>query len=143
MTAYLDASVLVPLVVQEPSSPTVRAWFAAQSAEGAASSRWATVESASAIGNRVRRGDLTPAQGRQALDALERDLMPELDLADVAPADFDFARRAIGRFDLGLRAGDALHVAVALRIDALVLVSLDRRLANAARAFSLDAAEPS
>jgi predicted nucleic acid-binding protein len=35
-----------------------------------------------------------------------------------------------------------LHVAIALRIEATLFVTSDRRLASAARAFGLDAAEP-
>ncbi len=143
MTSYLDASVLVPLVVQEPSSLVVRRWFAAHAAKSAVSSRWAAVEFTSAVGNRVRRGDLTPVQGRAALAGFERDLVAELDLADAIPADFEFARRTVAHLDRGLRGGDALHVAIALRIDASLLLTLDRRLANAARAFGLNAAEPS
>ena len=125
MTAYLDASVLVPVFVSEPSSPVVRRWVAARSKGSVTASRWSAVEFASAVGNRVRRGDLTAAEGSAALAAFERDFAQALELEEAVPEDLDFARHAI-----------------ALRTDALVLVTLDRRLANAARAFGLDAAEP-
>ena len=48
----------------------------------------------------------------------------------------------MAKFELGLRGGDALHITIALRLEATLLLTLDRRLANAARAFGLDAAEP-
>ena len=142
MTAYLDASVLVPLFVSEPSSPVVRRWVSARPKSGITASRWGAVEFASAVGNRVRRGDLTAAEGSAALAAFERDFAQALELEEAVPEDLDFARRAIARFERGLRGGDALHVATALRIDASLLVTSDRRLANAARAFGLDAGEP-
>lgn len=142
MTAYLDASVLVPLFVSEPSSPVVKRWVASQPLDGITASRWGAVEFASAIGNRARRGDLTAAAGSAALASFERDFAEALGLEEAVPDDLDFARRCIAHFDRGLRGGDALHIAVALRTDALVLVTLDRRLADAARAFGLDAEEP-
>lgn len=142
MTTYLDASVLVPPALPEASSPTMERWFAAHAPAGVAAGRWALVEFASAIGIRVRRGDLTAQEGTSATSAFERRIFPELELVEALPVDLDFARLLINRFDLGLRGGDALHVAMALRTDALLLLTLDRRLANAARAFGLDAAEP-
>lgn len=142
MTAYLDASVLVPLFVFEPSSPVVRRWVADRFGGGITTSRWGAVEFASAVGNRVRRGDLTAIAGSAAIAAFEREFVEALTLEEAVPEDLDFARRAIAHFDRGLRGGDALHVAIALRIDAALLVASDRRLADAARAFGLDAAEP-
>lgn len=142
MTVYLDASVLVPLAVPEASSPAMERWFSVHAPEGVAAGRWALVEFASAIGIRVRRGELTSQAGGSAISAFERRVIPELEVVEALPDDLDFARLMINRFDLGLRGGDALHIAMALRTDALLLLTLDRRLANAARAFGLDAAEP-
>ncbi|MBV9375949.1 MAG: VapC toxin family PIN domain ribonuclease, partial [Alphaproteobacteria bacterium] len=51
--------------------------------------------------------------------------------ADVHAADARLAYIYVRRFDLGLRAPDALHLAIARRLDA-TLVTLDRRLAIAA-----------
>lgn len=51
--------------------------------------------------------------------------------ADVRAADARLAYIYVRRFDLGLRAQDALHLAIARRLDA-TLVTLDRRLAIAA-----------
>jgi predicted nucleic acid-binding protein len=42
----------------------------------------------------------------------------------------------VRRFDLILRAPDALHIAIARRLD-VALVTLDRRLANAAQALGI------
>lgn len=139
---YLDASVLVPLAVPEASSAAMERWFTVHAPAGLAAGRWALVEFASAIGIRVRRGSLTAQEGTSAVAAFEGRIMPELELVEALPDDLDFARLLISRFDLGLRGGDALHVAMALRTEALLLLTLDRRLANAARAFGLDAAEP-
>ena len=50
---------------------------------------------------------------------------------DIAATDARLAYIYVRRFDLGLRAPDALHLAIARRLDA-TLVTLDRRLAAAA-----------
>jgi uncharacterized protein len=50
---------------------------------------------------------------------------------DIQASDTRLAYIYVRRFDLRLRAPDALHVAVARRLDA-VLVTLDRRMATAA-----------
>jgi predicted nucleic acid-binding protein len=51
---------------------------------------------------------------------------------DIGATDARLAYIYARRFDLGLRAPDALHLAIARRLDA-TLVTLDRRLVAAAR----------
>ncbi len=51
------------------------------------------------------------------------------------------AGRLLERFELGLRAGDALHLAIAQRLGT-PLVTLDRRLATAAAAVGLEVIVP-
>ena len=51
--------------------------------------------------------------------------------------DFLAAARMMERFDLGLRAGDALHVAIAQQAGAARLVTLDKVLARAAESLGL------
>ena len=51
---------------------------------------------------------------------------------DVHASDVRLANAFVRRFDLMLRAPDAMHVAVARRLD-VTLATLDRRLARAAR----------
>lgn len=50
---------------------------------------------------------------------------------EVAPHHFEAAARMCDRPDLGLRAGDALHIAIA-ESGHLTLVTLDTRMADAA-----------
>jgi predicted nucleic acid-binding protein len=60
---------------------------------------------------------------------------------DIGATDARLAYIYVRRFDLGLRAPDALHLAIARRLDA-TLVTLDRRLATAARELSVAVDEP-
>ena len=142
MTVYLDTSVLLPSFVKEDTSPVVRRWLAEHAHGEWTTSLWTSVEFASAVGNRVRAGTLSSSDGKAALDAFDKEVTGRAELAEPQPGDFVFARRAMAKFELGLRGGDALHITIALRLEATLLHTLDRRLANAARAFGLDAAEP-
>jgi len=47
--------------------------------------------------------------------------------------DFSLAKRYLGQFETGLRAGDALHLAVANNHRAVVIYSLDKTLLKAGR----------
>ena len=61
--------------------------------------------------------------------------------AEIHAADVRLADAYVRRFDLGLRTPDALHLAIARRLDA-TLVTLDPRLAIAARELGVAVEEP-
>lgn len=52
-------------------------------------------------------------------------------------ADFELAKQYLGNFRTGLRAGDALHLAIAKNNRAETVYSLDRILLSAGRALGL------
>ena len=139
---YLDTSVLVPLVLREATSGTIEQWFASAPARQLVTSRWTLVEFASAIGNKVRAGALSQRLGAAALDTFEAQIVAAVRLAAFDDTDLTAAARFVSRFELGLRAGDALHLAIAHRLRATRLVTLDQRMAVAARALKIDAEEP-
>jgi uncharacterized protein len=130
LTCYLDASVMLPMLVKEPASAAVDAFMATVQQEVWVSD-FAAAEVASALSRLVRAAHL------QATDAAAR--LSEFDIwraamtstVDIQASDTRLAYIYVRRFDLRLRAPDALHVAVARRLDA-VLVTLDRRMATAA-----------
>ena len=61
--------------------------------------------------------------------------------AEIHAADIRLADAYVRRFDLGLRASDAMHLAIAWRLDGSLL-TLDRRLAAAARELGVASEEP-
>ena len=65
--------------------------------------------------------------------AIWRELSRAMVHAALVPADFDRAASLVDSGARGLRASDALHLAVVLRLD-LDLATFDRDLASAARA---------
>ena len=139
---YFDTSALVPLVVPERASPMVHAWLAERLDEVLAVSEWTVTEFASALGARARIGTLTSAQAISAWARFRAEVVARC--AVLTPAAPDFARAAdlSLRFELGLRAGDALHVAIAVGAGAATLVTLDRAMAAAAGRLGLRCACP-
>ena len=132
MSVYLDTSVLVPRIVEEPASAAIQRWLLGCGQELLISD-FAAAEVASGLSRlvRMRLMDLDDAAAR--LDDFEMWRAATSTPVDLHPADPRLAYAYVRRFALRLRAPDALHVAIARRLDA-VLVTLDRRQAEAARA---------
>jgi hypothetical protein len=137
---YLDASVIVPTLVSEPTSARVEQFlrsstnplFVADFTEG---------EVASAISRLVRTAELTSAQGVAALADFDRWRLMEATPLEVEPGDVRDAIALVRRFELKLRTPDALHVAIAVRASA-TLVTFDGALALAAQAIGLPVLTP-
>ena len=89
-------------------------------------SRWSVVELSSALSIKVRRAELLQERAvalAQRFDALVRS---QVRLLPVASADYDHAAAMCRNAASGLRAGDALHLAVASRARASHLITLDK-----------------
>lgn len=130
---YLDANLLVALCVEEPSSGKVDAWLANRSGDAILTSAWSLVETTSAIGIKVRRKDISTATAAAALELLDQRIQPLLEVVEPAATVFRRAELLLRDFQLGLRAGDALHLAICLDFEAVVLATADTALAGAAR----------
>lgn len=134
MTLYVDAAILVAAITPEPLTAASRAVLA--DSDAIIVSTWAVVEASSGLAKKVRTGDLTEAQLEVALGKLE--LLAARYLPLVSPDDDHMmsAMRYTARARLGLRAGDALHVAIAASLSA-TLVTSDVVMARAAEALGL------
>ena len=89
-------------------------------------SAWTLTELASVGSIKARTGAVSPAERATALGAFQRFVSAKLRIVEVEPADFRTATVLVEQ-SADLRAGDALHLAIARRIDAR-LATLDRRL---------------
>jgi len=134
LIAYLDASALVPLLIDEPASPLCeRLW---DDADDIVTVRTAYVEAAAAIALANRLGRLTRSHQRDALSLLDE----KWEQLQVMEIDDLLAHRAAALADLhGLRGYDAMHCAGAELINDsdVVAASGDRRLLAAWRALGL------
>lgn len=131
MSAYLDASVLLPILIDEPASATVDAYLLAGGQEFLVGD-FAAAEVASALSRLLRMGSLTVADASARLTDFDVWRAAMSVPVDVHASDVRLANAFVRRFDLMLRAPDALHVATVRRLD-VSLATLDRRLAVAAR----------
>ena len=138
---YLDASVLVSLLLGEPSSAAVERWISGVELPLLVSD-FAAAEVSSAISLAVRQGRETGANGADRLADFDewRSGAPTIQI-DVDAGDIRMADQIVRAFDLGLKAPDALHVATAQRLNAK-LITLDRRLLRAASALGVEAISP-
>jgi predicted nucleic acid-binding protein len=140
MTAYLDASVLLPTLVNEKASEAVDTFLLATSHDLPIGD-FAGAEVASAMSRLVRANLLDTTDATTRLTAFDTWRAALTSTPAMATTDARLADVFVRRFVPMLRAPDALHVAICRRLD-LTHVSLDRRLADAARALGLRAQIP-
>jgi len=126
---YVDASAIVALIVNEPSSAAVAAWYSSTKSE-LVSATWCVTEFGSALGMKQRIAQLDAAQAQQAWDRFQRLVANDLRLLPVEPADFHRAALLTLDATSGIRAGDALHLACAERAGARSLATLDKVMAG-------------
>jgi predicted nucleic acid-binding protein len=133
---YLDTNILLSACLAEPASPRVRAWLETADSNFTTSD-WALAEFSSALGVKVRRGELTTRQADGVLRVLEGDLLPALSVVETESHLVTAAGMLLRSWPLGLRTGDAMHLAFCARARGLVLATADRILERAAHATGI------
>jgi predicted nucleic acid-binding protein len=99
-------------------------------------SEWVVTEFASALSVKIRMNQLRIEDRAKAAGLLTRLRAESLTVVPVTSGHFVTAARFADQHALGLRAGDAWHVAVAAEQGA-VICTLDKRLAEAATAVGV------
>ena len=134
---YFDTSFLAPLILPEATSDKIAAFVARLPTEDFAVSHWTRVEFSSLIAREVRMGGLDVQAAARADARFEAMVDESFSVLLPNAGDFGLAKRYLGQFETGLRAGDALHLAVANNHRASVIYSLDRTLLNAGKILDL------
>jgi predicted nucleic acid-binding protein len=122
---------MLPILVKEPASAAVDAFMATVEQELWVSD-FAAAEVASALSRLVRTGRLQSTDGVGRLSDFDVWRAAMTKPAEIHSVDVRLAGAYARRFDLALRAPDALHLAISRRLG-VALVTLDRRMAAAAR----------
>lgn len=131
MTIYCDTSLLVAALVPEAASRRIHAWLERQDAGSLFISDWTITEFASALTIKLRCGELGLDDRAEAMAAWTAMRNASLVALPVLPAHFATAATYVERANLGLRAGDALHLAVAAA-NGCTIATLDSRQGRAA-----------
>lgn len=137
---YLDTAVILSLFVGEPMSAEVGDWVASRR-QPLACSDWGLSECASALGIRLRRGELNADSAASAYRAIATFANESCELISCASHHQAEAQRLLTRFDLPLRAGDALHLAMAQHMRT-TLVTCDKQLLAVAKTIGVKARNP-
>jgi uncharacterized protein len=127
---YLDTSVLGAIFFRETGAAELVLRLESLRKQKLMISAWTLTEMASVGGIKLRTGAVDGAGRQQALANFQRFASAYLGMLEMEPTDFRTAAVFIDR-PVALRAGDALHLAVAWRLKA-EMASLDRRLCDAA-----------
>lgn len=136
---YFDTSFIAPLYIPEPTSEQVRQLTYTLSQQYIAISEWTCVEFTSMVARRVRMQQLGENAAQTLLTAFERISHTQYVILTPSQADYSLANLFLRNFGTGLRAGDALHLAIAKNNGASHIYSLDQGLVRAAAMLNLSA----
>lgn len=132
---YLDTSVLGAIFFREPGARDLVVHLEGRPKGSLMISAWTLTEMASIGGIKQRTGALDSGTRQQALANFQRFASRHLRMTEIEPADFRTATVLI-ETPTALRAGDALHLAVARRLGARV-ATLDKRMIAATETLGL------
>ncbi len=133
---YFDTSVVFSLYVNEARTPRVDAELRKDPAD-IIISHWVDIELKSALSLAVRSGRLSPEHAESALSDYRSDRVEGRYRVQVIDASHFAAAEKQIDFGSTLRAGDSLHLAIAL-IGAYTLVSSDDDLVRIARKLGVE-----
>ena len=136
MTLYLDTSLIVAALTNEAETGRMQTWLGDQAAKELAISGWVTAEFSAALSIKLRTGQIEAGPRADALAIFTRLTSESFAILPISAAQFRTAARFADQYAFGLRAGDALHLAICAD-HAARLCTLDRRLSEGGDALGV------
>src|SRR3989442_10195977 len=134
---YVDTSFLVPLFLKEPTSAKIQQYLRRKHASELATSHWTRLEFSSLLAREVRMGGLEWRAALAADAQFEAVATESFLILMPSVKDFELAKEYLQRYETGLRAGDALHLAIASNHGAKSIYTLDKGLLKAGSRLGL------
>ncbi|HEX8555089.1 MAG TPA: type II toxin-antitoxin system VapC family toxin [Sphingomonas sp.] len=132
---YCDTSLLVSFLTTEVHTDVARLWLLQRQFASLCISDWVITEVASALAQKRRQGAIVGDQRYDTLEAWSA-LKAKMSVLPVSHGRFSEAAGLVDSPRRGLRAADALHLAIILD-QGCALATFDRDMADAARALGV------
>ncbi len=136
MSFLLDTSVVIAALTSETHTIAAQDWLEAHRTAALWISEWGLTECSAALSFKLRTGQLSAERQMSARAALTRMVNETVFRVAVTSRQFQRAGELAARAESGLRAGDALHLATASDMGA-IMVTLDMGMARAAETLGI------
>ncbi|HAI68705.1 MAG TPA: hypothetical protein DCM38_04615 [Gammaproteobacteria bacterium] len=136
---YFDTSFIAPFYIFEASSTSVVPIIFSLPTNKLALSHWTAIEFASVLARKLRMKEISADLANDLLDLFEQEMQSTYQVILPTQRDYELAVSFLTQPKLGLRGGDAFHLAIAQNHAVELLLTLDEGMLKAANLLGIPA----